>query len=223
MKKNEILQKKVQEAINAEPLLSVSEIGVTAKNGIVTLTGTVDSMVKKWEAESAAKSVDGVLAVVENIEVHFTNVLRKGNIELARAIVDAFISNEEIPAEKIKIRVENGWVTLEGELKWHSQKEAALLAIKSLNGVLGLSNEMTIKADKQDTIEKNGIEMQLALGFDHDNLNVIVQVIDNRVTLSGTVRNMAQKEKVFEIARSAKGIVSVDNKMVLMEEKMQVK
>jgi osmotically-inducible protein OsmY len=119
MYSNEKLQKDVQDAIKWEPLLSAAEIDVTVKDGIVTLTGTVDDYVKKLEAEEATSNVAGVKAIVEKIEVHFGSMAKRGDNEIATDVVHAFRWNWEIPADKVKVKVENGWITLEGQLTWN--------------------------------------------------------------------------------------------------------
>ena len=119
MKTNEILQKDVQDAIKWEPLLHAAEIGVIVKDGVVTLTGTVDSYAKKIEAEQAAKMVSGVKAVVEKIEIKYGNYGKKSDEDIANEIINAFKWNWSIPDEKIKVKVENGWVTLTGIVIWN--------------------------------------------------------------------------------------------------------
>jgi osmotically-inducible protein OsmY len=141
MKTNAELQKDVQDAIKWEPLLNAAEIGVTVKDGVVTLTGIVDSYSKKTEAEDAAKNVAGVKAVVEKIEIKFNSRwAKKDDNEIATEVVNALKWNWQIPKDKIKAKVEKGWVTLEGELEWNYQKEAAQGAVKNLLGVMGVSN-----------------------------------------------------------------------------------
>src|ERR1700735_5542618 len=124
MKSNTDLQKDVQEAIKWEPLLSVAEIGVTAKDGVITLTGTVNSYRKKTEAEEAAKNVAGVKAVVEKIEIKFANnSFKKDDNDIATEVLTAYQWNIEVPRNKVKEKVEKGWVTLGGELEWNFHKE----------------------------------------------------------------------------------------------------
>src|SRR5450631_2197501 len=113
MKTNEDLQKDVQDAIKWEPLLNAAEIGVTAKDGVVTLSGIVDSYSKKLEAESAAKSVIGVKALVEKIEIKFGSDWNKNDNEIATEVLNAFKFNWEVPNDKVKVSVEKGLVTLE--------------------------------------------------------------------------------------------------------------
>jgi osmotically-inducible protein OsmY len=122
MKTNEALQKDVQDAIKWEPLLHAAEIGVIVNDGIVTLTGTVDNYTKKREAEHAVKSVQGVKAVVEKIEVIFPNIGPKTDNDIASEIVSAYKWNWKIPNDKIQVKVENGWVNLDGEVDWNYQK-----------------------------------------------------------------------------------------------------
>ena len=111
MKTNEDLQRDVQNAIKWEPSLTAAQIGVTAKDGIVTLSGVVDNYAKKIHAETAAKSVSGVKVVAENIEVNYGNSFVKNDTEIATEILNAWRWNWEIPETKIKVKVENGWVT----------------------------------------------------------------------------------------------------------------
>ena len=139
MKSNEELQKDVQDAIKWEPLLNAAEIGVTVQDGVVTLTGVVDSYSKKAEAEDAARNVAGVKAVVEKIEINFgSNSAKKDDNEIAAEVVKALTWNLRVPVGKVKAKVEKGWVTLEGELQWNYQKEAAKDAVKNLLGVVGV-------------------------------------------------------------------------------------
>ena len=150
MKNNSELQTDVQNAIKWEPLLNAAEIGVTAKDGVVSLTGVVDSYAKKLEAENAAKKVIGVKAVVEKIEVKFPNSWTKTNAEIANEVLSALKSNWSVPNDKVTVKVENGWITLEGELPWNYQKEAAKNAVNYLTGVRGVTNNITIKSETKD-------------------------------------------------------------------------
>ena len=126
MKTNEELQKDVQDAIKWEPLLNAAEIGVTAKDGVITLTGSVNSYAKKSEAEMATKNVAGVKAVVEKIEIKFgSDWAKKDDNEIATEVLNAIKWDWEVPSDKIKVKVEKGWITLEGDVTWNFQKNAA--------------------------------------------------------------------------------------------------
>jgi len=182
MKDNAEIQKDVQDAIKWEPLLRAAEIGVTVKDGVVTLTGTVDSYPKKMEAEDAAKRVEGVKAVVEKIEVKFNNGwAKKDDNEIATEVVNALKWHWQIPVDKIKAKVEKGWVTLSGELEWNYQKEAATNAIKNLLGVTGVGNNISIKSETQDRVEKMDIESALRRNWSIDDRNITVTALGIRL------------------------------------------
>lgn len=185
MKNNAELQKDVQKAIAWEPLLHAAEIGVAVKDGMVSLTGTVDSYAKKTEAENAAKRVIGVKALVENIDVKFSNSLSKTDIEIANEILNALDSY--IPNDKVKVKVEKGWVTLEGELAWDYQRESAKSAVRYLAGVRGVSNNIKIKSEVHDAIEQKDVEDAIARSSIVNNNDIHVKVSGNTVTLTGTV------------------------------------
>ena len=211
MKSNEDLQREVQDAIKWEPLLSAAQIGVIAKDGIITLTGSVDSYSKKSEAEDAAKNVAGVKAIIEKIEVQFGTKGRKEDAEIATEIISSFKWNWEIPNDRIKVRVENGWVTLEGQLKWNYQKEAAKKATRLIIGVKGVTNDIIIKSEGNDLIEKKDILQALARNWSTHDQDIHVNVTGNKVTLNGTVDSLYQKDQAEKIAWNAPGVWLVEN------------
>jgi osmotically-inducible protein OsmY len=216
MKSNEDLQKDVQNAIKWEPLLHAAEIGVTVKDGIVNLTGTVDSYAKKIEAEDAAKKVAGVKAVVEKIEIKFSNGYgKKTDNEIATEVVNAFKWNWEVPNDKVHVKVENGRVTLSGEVFWNYQKDAARLAVKNLMGVVGVTNSLTIKSETHDEIEKKGIESALLRNWSINSQDIQVNVAGTRVTLNGKVHSLYQKDEAGRIAWNAPGVWSVENDLAI--------
>jgi len=196
--------------------LSAAEIGVTAKEGIITLTGTVDSYWKKTEAEEAAKNVAGVKAVVQKIEIRFVgNSSKKDDNDIAAEVLNAYQWNVEVPRDKVKVKVEKGWVTLEGELEWNFQKEAAKKAVRDLSGVVGVTNNITIKADTQDEIERKDIESALERNWSLSDREIKVKVSGTKVTLTGTVDSWYQKSEAARIAWKARGVWSVDNELVV--------
>jgi len=217
MKANAKLQKDVQNAIKWEPLLHAAEIGVTAKDGVVSLTGIVDSYAKKVEAESAAKKVSGVRALVENIEVKLPDSWKKTDAEIANEVLDAFNANYYIPDERIQIKVEDGWVTLEGELAWNYQKEAAVNAIKYLTSVKGVLNKIKIKSEQDDIIQKKEIENALKRSSIYDK-EIKVSVLGTTVTLTGTANSLYQKEEAGRIAWKTPGIWDVKNELEVICE-----
>ena len=214
MKTNEELQKDVQNAIKWEPLLNAAEIGVTVKDGVVTLTGTVNSFAKKAEAEDAAKSVAGVNAVVEKIELKFgADWTKRDDNEIANEVLNAIKWHWDIPNDKIKVKVEKGRVTLDGELHWNFQREAAKDAVKNLLGVTGVSNNITIKAESHDKIEKTKVESALNANWAINTQDIKVSVLGTKVTLSGIVNSWYQKEEAVRIAWNTPGIWAVDDQL----------
>lgn len=215
MKNNAELQTDVQNAIKWEPLLNAAEIGVTAKDGVVSLTGVVDSYVKKMEAENAAKKVIGVKALVENIEVKFPSTWTKTDAEVANEVLSALKNNYPVPNDKVIVKVEKGWVTLEGELPWNYQREAAMSAIKYLTGVKGVTNNIKIKSETHDAIEKEDVEKAIARSWSIDDSDINVSVSGTTVTLSGTVSSWYQKEEASRIAWNTPGIWHVKNELAV--------
>jgi osmotically-inducible protein OsmY len=215
MKNNSELQKDVQDSIKWEPLLNAAEIGVTAKDGIVTLSGTVDSYTKKLEAENAAKNTAGVNAVVEKIKVKFGDSWQKDDNEIAKEILNAYKWNWEIPDDKVKVKVEDGWVTLEGQLEWNFQRETAQNLVNIQAGVKGATNNISIKSETHDAIEKKDIEDALDRNWSIDREDIHIKVAVNKVTLTGTVSSYYQKDEAERIAWNAPGVWSVVNDLVV--------
>ncbi|AMR30009.1 ornithine aminotransferase [Mucilaginibacter sp. PAMC 26640] len=214
MRTNEELQQDVENAIKWEPLLNAAEIGVTAKDGVITLTGTVDNYLKKQEAENAAKSVAGVKAVAEDITIKFPSDFRKSDTEIAKEVIDALKANW-IPDGKVKAFVENGWVKLEGAVHWNFQKDAAKNAVKPLMGVIGVTNEIKIQAESHDEIETKEIEEALARNWSVSDQGIEVKVNGSRVTLTGSVHSLYQKDEADRIAWNAPGVCEVDNELYI--------
>jgi len=213
MKNNSELQTDVQNAIKWEPLLNAAEIGVTVKDGVVSLTGIVDCYAKKLEAENAAKKVIGVKAVVEKIEVKFPTSWTKTNVEIANEVLTALKSNWSVPNDKVTVKVEDGWVTLDGELPWNYQKEAAKNAVNYLTGVKGVINNIKIKAESHDAIEQEDVEKAISRSWLIDDHDIKVKVSGTTVTLTGTVKSWYQKEESSRIAWNTPGIWYVKNEL----------
>ncbi|EJL69446.1 BON domain-containing protein [Chryseobacterium populi] len=213
MKTNAELQKNVQDAIKREPLLHATEIGVIAKDGVVSLTGVVDHYAKKIEAENVAKKVIGVRVLVENIIVKSPDSLSKTDDEIATEILKVFNSNALIPENKIKVIVENGQVTLEGEVPCDYQREITKNAIRYLPGVKGISNHIKIRSEIIDDIKQKDIEHAINMNWALYNNDIHIQVSDAKVILTGTVNSWHQKEEAGRIAWKTPGVRCVDNRL----------
>ena len=215
MKTNEELQKDVQNAIKWEPLLHAAEIGVTVKDGIVTLSGTVDGYYKKTQVEDAAKNVAGVKALVEKIEVRYSKDFNKSDNEIAAEVLKGINNIWSVPNNLIKVKVENGWITLEGELAWNYQREETKNAINYLTGVKGVTNNIKIKSEIHDSIEKKDVEKALARSWAFNSNDISVKVSGTNVTLTGIVSSIYQKEEAGRLAWKTPGIWSVENNLVV--------
>ena len=215
MKSNESLQKDVQDAIKWEPLLHAAEIGVIVKDGIVTLTGTVDSYSKKIEAENAAKKVAGVKAVVEDIDIDYGYFGVTTDEEVAKEVIKAFKSSMSVPDEKIKVKVEDGWVTIDGTVNWDYQRRASKNAVVNLKGVKGVTNKIKIQSEIKDQIEKKEIEKALQRNWALKSDDIYVDVNNNEVKLPGVVDSYYEKDEAERIAWNAPGVSSVNNELAV--------
>ena len=213
MLSNETLQKNVQEAIKWEPLLHAAEIGVVVHEGVVTLTGTVNSYLKKIEVEKATKSVAGVVAVIEKIEVCYINSSFKDDTQIVSEVLSSLMLNNEIPKDQIKIEVEKGWVTLEGILNWNYQKDAAKRVVDRIAGVKGVTNNILVKTETKDLVERLDIEKAFARNWAIDINDIEVSVYHNTVTLIGKVDSWYIRDLAEQFAWKARGVCEVDNKL----------
>ncbi len=218
MKLDSEIQKDVMAEIRWEPLLNVSEIGVSVKNSIVTLSGTVDTYTKKLKAEEAAKRVVGVKAVVENVDVKVSSLGQKTDADIAEAVVNALRWHTSVPDEKIKVKVEKGWVNLDGSVEWEFQRNSAKNAITNLSGVIGISNNIKIMPTLKVTDIKNKIAsaFQRSATIDSEKINIIAD--GSRITLTGKVRSYTEKKDAENAAWLAPGVDRVENKIEIDSE-----
>jgi osmotically-inducible protein OsmY len=191
--------------------IQANEIGVAVKDGVVTLTGTVDTYLKKWKAEEAAHRVAGVAAVANDITVR--TIGERTDADIAAAAVHALKWNASIPADKIQVTVDKGWVTLKGEVEWQYQKEEAERAVRPLWGVKGVSNLIVVKPHASPTDLKKKIEDALVRSAEVDASNITVEVQGSKAILKGKVRAWAEKQEAERTAWLAPGITSVDNQI----------
>ncbi|OCX54012.1 ornithine aminotransferase [Mucilaginibacter sp. PPCGB 2223] len=220
MKTDSQIQKDVMDELKWQPFLSSSEIGVAVKNGVVTLSGIVDSYSKKIDAEKAAKNVAGVKAVAEDIQVGVSPVYRKTDAEIAQAVLNALKWHSAVPDDKIKIKVENGVVTLEGELEWEYQRVSARTAIQNLTGVRSVTNLITMKP-RVSPIE---LEQKIRAAFHRsasiDANKIHPTVSGTTVTLTGKVRSFAESEDAENAAWAAPGVYHVLNQLDIEEPEL---
>jgi osmotically-inducible protein OsmY len=212
------IQQNVIDQLKSEPFLNAAEIGVAVKDGVVTLSGTVDMFSKKISAESATKKVAGVKAVVENIHVGMSSGYLRTDAEIAQAVVNALAWNTSVPKDCIKIKVEEGVVTMDGEVDWDYQRTAAKQVVENLYGVRQIKSNIMLKP----TLTSKDISQKIKSIFHRsatiDSQRIKVEVVDNRVVLTGKVRSLAEKEDANRAAWTGVGVRGVDNKLELMED-----
>ena len=214
---DEEIQHDVLEELKWDAHVQPNEIGVAVKDGVVTLTGWVDSYVKRWVAERAAHRVRGVRAVANDIEVRLPSAAERTDTDIAAAVTRALEWDALVPTEKIDVTVSKGWVTLQGEVEWEHQKRAAERVVRSLSGVRGVTNLIAVRPRLTPSPEdlKRRIEDALLRSAETDAQRITVEVQGDRVILKGTVRSWYEKREAERVAWSAPGVTAVDNRIVV--------
>lgn len=214
MSKDRKLQEAVLAEFSWEPSITAAHIGVTADDGVITLTGTVPHYLEKRAAERAALRVKGVRAVAEELKVELPGPMKRDDTDIARAAVDRLFWETSVPSDAVKVKVEQGWVTLTGEVEWHYQKDTAERMIRGLMGVIGVSNLTTIKPRVDTSNLRHDIDVALHRSwFDPETISVSAD--GGKVKLTGTVHTPSDRWKAGSTAWAARGATEVENDLIV--------
>ena len=205
------LQQAVMYELEWEPGVRASDIGASVKDGVVTLTGLVDSYPEKLSALQATKKLSSVRALADEIEVRLSGDSKRSDADIARSAENILDWNITVPNTRIKLTVANGWITLEGIVDWQYQRLAAEKAMRHLAGVRGISNQILLVSKPTPTELKSRIEAALERSAKADAKGIKVKILDNKVILSGNVHSLSERDEAERTAWAAPGGCEVEN------------
>jgi osmotically-inducible protein OsmY len=215
MKTDAELQQDVMNELQWEPSIEAAEIVVSVRGGVVTLSGYVDSYVKKLAAERAAARVFGVKAVAETIQVRLPGSLKRSDEDIAGMVANVLEWNVLVPYDRVKVHVQDGVVTLSGEVDWVYQKFAAEEAMRYLMGIVSLSNQITVKP----TVKPQDLKDKIVSAFQRNALldprRISVETRGSWVILSGSVRSWGERAEAQWAAWAAPGVSEVENNIII--------
>jgi len=214
-KNNKDLQHDVMEDLRWDPSIDASKLGVATSDGVVTLTGGVPSYFQKQTAERIAKRVAGVRAVANDIEVQLPSAVEKTDAGIATTVLNALTWSSSVPDEQIKVSVSKGWVTLEGNVEWNYQREAAEKVVEELIGVKGVTNRISVSPHIKSREVKHEIKAALHRYAELESRNIEVDAADSTVTLRGSVRSWAERKEAENAAWMAPGVTQVRNEIIV--------
>jgi len=203
----------VEDELRSDPDIDATDIAVAVKDGSVALTGFVRSFRQRRRAEQDVKRLAGVVGIANNIEVRLSIIHRRPDSEIARDAVEAIKRDLPLSWEKIKAIVEDGWITLEGEVEWHYQRERAEEAVQGLRGIRGVTNKIEVRPQVPPMEIKRRIEQALRRSAELDASRISVEASGSEIILRGGVRSWAEREEADRAAWSAPGVTKADNRI----------
>lgn len=209
------IERDVKDELQWDPDLDATDIAISVKTGVVSLTGYVRSYTDKYEAEAAAKRVAGVVGIANDLEVRVPSMDERPDPDIARDAVTAIKAQLPISWENIKVVVKNGWVTLEGSVEWQYQKNTAETAVRRIKGVRGVINSITLRPRVKPDDIKRKIEDAFRRNAEVDANRIQVEGNGSEITLKGTVRSWIEREEAERVAWSAPGVTRVEDRIVV--------
>jgi osmotically-inducible protein OsmY len=209
------IQKDISSEFQWDPSLEDDDVAVAVRDGVVTLAGYTKSYADKWHAERVASGVKGVKAIANTIEVRLPSSSNRTDPDVARVALDALKWNILVPHDRIKVKVDKGWVTLEGDVDWFFERDAAEKTVRTITGVKGVTNLVTVKVRPAASDVKRKIKDALERGAQFDADRITIDVEGSKAILRGTVRSYAEWRDAARAAKNAPGISEVENKLVV--------
>ncbi len=208
------LKKNVLDQLSWSPNVNSAHIGVTAREGVVTLMGHVETYGDKLAAEQSVRRVKGVKAIANEIAIKLKTDAKRDDEDIAKAAINVLAWDGNVPSDAIKVAVSNGWVTLSGQVEWYFQKAAAEHDIRRLMGVVGISNEAVVKPKIDTDVIADDIAFALNRSW-FDTKRIKVTADGGKVTLSGKVETWSDWEEASEVAWAARGVTAIQNDIVI--------
>ena len=215
MRSDSDIRRDVEDELRWDPDIDDTDIAMNVNNGIVTLAGFIRSYVQKYQAETAAKRVAGVVGIVNDIEVRLPDIDERPDPDIVRDAIARIKSELPYSWDGIRVIAGNGLLTLEGEVEWNYQRERAEEAVRRVRGIKGITNRIVVKPRVAPTEIRRKIEEALRRAAEVDASRISVEAAGSGVILRGTVRSWAERQEAERAAWSAPGVANVDNRIIV--------